>query len=133
MSPTRTMLLPLPFCEVWFQRSLRRRTNFNPDQTSVTAQTFTSTSPAARPVSRTMFSVRSVGTPELFLGQLIQSMPAGASCLLTRLKSLVNDEADLLKTMAKSSGVLPSLTGSHLVKDLFSCAPTSFGASTKQT
>src|SRR6185436_7269035 len=34
-------------------RSLTRITNFSPDQTSFTAQTVTSTSPASRPVSRT--------------------------------------------------------------------------------
>src|SRR5262245_37384390 len=45
-------------------RSFRRYTNFNPDQVSSIAQTFTSTMPAARPILRTMSSVRSVGTPE---------------------------------------------------------------------
>src|SRR5262249_28565926 len=56
--------------------SFNRNTNFNPDQVSSTAQTFTSTSLALRPISRTMFSSKSVGTPAAFFGQEIQSMPS---------------------------------------------------------
>src|SRR5207302_8757858 len=58
-------------------RSLSRKTNLSPDQTSSTAQTFTSTIPSESPMSRTMFSVRSIATPEDFFGHEIQSMPAG--------------------------------------------------------
>ena len=61
-----------------FGRSLTGITNFNPDHTSVTAQTLMSTSPASSPLWRTKFSSRSEATPELFFGQEIQSMPAGA-------------------------------------------------------
>src|ERR1700741_959064 len=110
-------------------RSLRRRTNFNPDQMSVTAQTFTSTSPAARPISRTMFSFRSVETPEVFLGQLIQSTPAGARFLPIRENSFLREAADFVKSMAKSSGVLESGASSHFSRDDFSSATTSEGAS----
>ena len=40
--------------------SITRNTNFNPDQVSSTAQTFTSTSPDFRPISRTTCSLTSV-------------------------------------------------------------------------
>ena len=60
-------------------RSFTRITNFSPDQTSFTAQTFTSTSPAGRPILITSFSPKSVTMPEAFLGQLTHSIPAGAS------------------------------------------------------
>src|SRR5580700_9385119 len=95
------------FSEVFAHRSFTRRTNFNPDQTSVTAHTFTSTSPAASPTSRTVFSSTSVATPELFLGQLTHSMPAGASSSLLRLNSLQRTVFDFVNSMAKSSGVFP--------------------------
>ena len=60
-------------------RFLTGITNFNPDQTSVTAQTFISTSPASNPLWRITSSVRSVTTPEVFFGHAIHSIPAGAS------------------------------------------------------
>src|SRR5450631_4793819 len=103
-----------------FQRSLRRRTNFNPDQTSVTAQTFTSTRPAAKPISRTIFSFRSVATPELFLGQLTQKIPAGASSFEIRLNSFASAAFDSVKNMAKSSRSVPSLTISQAASSAFS-------------
>src|SRR4029453_10000676 len=59
------------------QRACNRRTNLSPDQTSVTVQTFTSTTLASRPIRRTTSSVRSVSTVDAFLGQATQSMPAG--------------------------------------------------------
>ena len=52
--------------------------NFRPGQTSSTAQTFTSTSSAARPISRTAFSSSEVARPEAFFGQQIQSIPASS-------------------------------------------------------
>src|SRR3954468_17683023 len=58
-------------------RSLMRYTNFKADQISSTAQIFTSTNPAANPTSRTMFSLTSVGTPDVFFGQEIHNMPFG--------------------------------------------------------
>src|SRR6266853_2796158 len=67
------------FREGFVGRSFTRITNFKPDHTSFTAHTFTSTSPANKPILRTSFSFRSVGTPEVFLGQLTQSIPAGAN------------------------------------------------------
>lgn len=69
-----------------FERFLTGMTNFNPDHTSVTAQTLTSTRPAASPLSRTASSVISVGTFELFLGHAIHSMPAGARAIAARMK-----------------------------------------------
>src|SRR5262249_7852728 len=60
-------------------RSFKRKTNFSPDHTSSMAQTFTSTIPFARPISRTIFSLRSLGTPEVFFGHDTQSIPAGVS------------------------------------------------------
>src|SRR5450631_1169729 len=59
-------------------RSFTRITNFRPDHTSLTAHTFTSTRAAAKPILLTSFSFRSVTTPEVFLGQLTHSIPAGA-------------------------------------------------------
>jgi hypothetical protein len=52
-------------------------TSFNPDHTSVTAQTFTSTRPMASASARTTSSVMSVATLAVRLGQEIQIMPAG--------------------------------------------------------
>src|ERR1700736_1230525 len=60
-------------------RSFTLITNFSPDHTSFTAQTFTSTRPASSPILRTSFSFRSVAMPDVFLGQLTHSIPAGAS------------------------------------------------------
>src|ERR1700758_1534646 len=80
-------------------RSFKRRTNFNPDQTSVTAQTLTSTNPDASPISRTTFSLKSVATPELFFGQLAHIMPAGASSRLSGLNSLARSALDLVNTI----------------------------------
>src|SRR5208283_1388609 len=84
-------------------RSFSRRTNFRPDHTSVTAQTFTSTSPADNPIPRILFSSKSVATPELFFGQLAHSIPAGASFSDSREKSFSSGALALLKIIAKSS------------------------------
>src|ERR1700722_11882883 len=119
------------------QRSFTRRTNFNPEQTSVTAQTFTSTRPAANPISRTACSSTSVGTPELFLGQLTQSIPAGASCLLNRLNSFVNSVFDFVNSMAKSSGDFSPRTALleivQFVSAVFNSASASDGAPANAT
>ena len=53
-------------------------TSLSPDQTSSTAQTFTSTSPIGRHRPRIVSSVMSVGTFEAFFGHETQS---AASCL----------------------------------------------------
>src|ERR1700722_15315547 len=128
--PCRIRSTPLAPCFLFprappAHRSLTRRTNFNPDQTSVTAHTFTSTNPASSPTSRTMFSFRSVTTPELFLGQLTHNIPAGASSLLIRLKSLANSAFDFVNTIAKSSGALPLLTFSQPARVMLNSASTS--------
>jgi PD-(D/E)XK endonuclease len=86
------------------RRSFRRRTNFKPDQTSVTAQTLTSTRPAASPMSRTIFSVRSDDTPEVFFGHETQRVPAGVKRRARPLNSSFNSACDFANTMAKSSG-----------------------------
>jgi hypothetical protein len=58
---------------------LRRFINFSPDQVSSTAQTFTSTNPIGRHISRIVSSVMSVGTFDAFFGQLTQMNPCVAS------------------------------------------------------
>src|SRR5215471_16795276 len=70
------------FANCYF-RSLTRITSFKPDQTSLIAQTLTSTTPAASAMSRITFSVRSVGTPDVFFGQLTQIIPAGARAVMS--------------------------------------------------
>jgi hypothetical protein len=63
-------------------RSLSLNTNFNPDQVSSIAQTFTSTSPPPDPKARTPVSLRSPGTglrPFVSLGQESHNMPSGES------------------------------------------------------
>jgi hypothetical protein len=77
-------------------------TNFNPDQTSVMAQTFTSTRPTASPLSRIIFSVRSVTTPELFFGQEIHNIPAGARDFAARGRSDSSSALELAKRKMKS-------------------------------
>src|ERR1044071_2327872 len=57
-------------------QSLTRTTNFRPDHTSSTAQTFTSTSPSFNPKARITFSSRSVRILDDFLGQEIHNMPS---------------------------------------------------------
>ena len=114
-----------------FSRSFNRLTNFNPDQTSVTAHTFTSTKPAASPIARIMFSSRSVVTAEVFLGQLTHNIPAGASCSENRAKSFVNARFDFVNTIAKSIG--PCLGTSHFASSAWRSARTSAGASMRRT
>src|SRR5258708_16046802 len=77
-------------------------TNFSPDQTSLTAQTFTSTKPASRPISRIIFSERSVATPEDFFGHEIHNIPEGARNFATLAKSLLRTDADFVKSKTKS-------------------------------
>src|ERR1700729_1401583 len=108
-------------------RSFVRRTNFNPDHTSVTAQTFTSTKPGRNPISRTAFSSRSVVTPELFFGQLTHNIPAGASAFASRENSFVNSRCDLVNSITKSSAS-PCLTMLHSDNAWDNSARTSAGA-----
>ena len=57
--------------------AVRRIINFNPDHTSSTAQTFTSTRPIGSARSRIVSSVILLVTPELFFGQETQITPPG--------------------------------------------------------
>ena len=52
--------------------------NFSADQTSSTAQTLMSTSPSGSAASRTVYSLMSVATPELFFGHETQITPSAA-------------------------------------------------------
>jgi hypothetical protein len=54
-------------------------TSFSPDQTSLTAQTFTSTKPRGSASLRMVSSTMSVGTLEDFFGQETQTDAAGFS------------------------------------------------------
>src|SRR6185503_10867307 len=53
-------------------------------------QTFTSTSPASKPIRCTRCSTRSVATPELFFGHAIQSIPFAVSLAASFAKSRAN-------------------------------------------
>jgi hypothetical protein len=95
------------------QRSRSRRTNLSADQVASTAQTFTSTSPSSNPTVRTMFSVRSLATPEVFFGQEIQSMPLDASLSRSPGNRFVRSALFRTKRIPKSraprdAGVTPS-------------------------
>jgi hypothetical protein len=80
-----------------------------------------------------MFSLRSVVTPELFLGQLTHNIPAGASSLLIRLHSFVSGAFDFVNTIAKSSGVFLLSVVSHPASSVFNSAHTSGGGSVRHT
>jgi hypothetical protein len=118
---------------VCYVRSLTRITNLSPDQTSFTAQTFTSTSPAAKPISRTLFSSTSVATPEVFLGQETQSMPAGESLLDHFKNFFFRSDWLVLGSRTKSSGVRPADPSSQSFNAAFSSALTSRGTSGRAT
>src|SRR6266481_7810736 len=90
----------------FFGRFLTGITNFSPDQTSVTAQTFTSTRPTSSPLWRTTSPVRSVATPEAFFGHEIHSMPAGASAFEAGKSSSSSPARDLTKRKIKSRSLL---------------------------
>src|SRR5437867_921153 len=59
-------------------RFSRRIINFNPDHVSSTAQTFMSTNPSGKAISRTTSSVISVGTLADFFGHETQIVPLSA-------------------------------------------------------
>ena len=99
---------PVEVCESQFLgRSFRRKTNFSPDQTSSTAQTFTSTIPWAKPMARTTSSVRSLATPELFFGHEIQSIPAGVSFSAFFKNVRSNSRFVVTNSHTKSNGLRP--------------------------
>lgn len=91
-------------------RSFTRMTNFKPDQISLIAQTFTSTSPASRPICRTELSDKSVTTPEAFFGQAIHNIPVGASFDASRVKFWVSSNCDFTKNKITSSDVCTLVT-----------------------
>ena len=57
-------------------RFLSGITNLSPDHVSSTAQTFTSTSPACRPIRRTSLPFKSLATPDAALGHEIHIIPS---------------------------------------------------------
>src|SRR5437660_6210266 len=87
-------------------RALSRKPNLSPDQSSSTAHILTSTSPAARPMSLTMFSERLVVTPELFFGHDTQSIPEALSRFAYS-ESLVFSSLSLLTNNCTKSSGLP--------------------------
>lgn len=87
---TATLLTGFETLRFLCQRSFVRKTNLSPDHTSSTAQTFTSTKPADKPKSRIIFSSKSVGTLEDFLGQETHNIPVFLKCLLLLKNALVN-------------------------------------------
>jgi len=117
----------------FFGRFLTGITNFNPDQTSVTAQTLMSTNPTPSPVSRTRFSLRSVTTPELFFGQAIQSIPAGARARAAAGMSSSKEARDLANRKMKSRFPLVTPRIRHFASECASSAFTSAGACIKAT
>jgi hypothetical protein len=110
-----------------------RRTNFNPDQVSVTAQTLTSTSPALRPVSLTPRSFNFVTAPELFFRQHAHTMPVGLSNGTTLRSSVARSSGDSPKIITKSNGPVGARTSSHSVSTLCNSALTFPGALEKYT
>src|SRR5438132_4082265 len=106
-------------------RSFTGITNLSPDHTSLIAHTLTSTSPAARPRARTLFSSRSLTTPELFLGHATHNMPAGSSLLLHGGKLFFRSAWVLTKSKTKSGGSCSAI--SHRAIASFSSAFTSGG------
>src|SRR5690349_4585390 len=108
-------------------------TNLRPDQTALIAHTFTSTRPAASPISRTLFSSRSVASPELFLGQETHSIPAGASLFDHCGNFFLRSDWLLLGSNTKSRAVLTELASWHSVSAVLSSDFTSGGRSGRAT
>jgi len=108
-----------------------RITRRSPDHVSSIAQTLLSTRPFASATSRTMFSVISVSTPELFLGQATHSAPAGSSAAESRSNRHRSSAAETVKNTITSSGpraldLTSTLSGSSpSVSSKRSGAPTS--------
>jgi hypothetical protein len=83
-----------------FRFSLRT-INFNPDQVSSIAHTFTSTNPSGSATARTMSSVTSVGTPADFFGQETQTVPVSATFSRNAGSLFFNSVRVLMKTWTK--------------------------------
>jgi hypothetical protein len=116
-----------PLCPQVLGRLFTGITNLSPDQTSLTAHTFTSTNPMASPVSRTTFPVRSVATPDACFGHEIHNIPAGASALAQRLISRSRSTRSLQNRWMKSNGPVRSFTMRHSARASRSSDRTSLG------
>ncbi len=108
-------------------------TNFNPDQTSLTAQTLISTRPASSPLCRIKSSVRSVVTPDAFFGHEIHNMPAGASAFAAGNNSSSSPARDLTNRKTKSRPPSASFTFVHFPSEARSPAVTSSGTCNNAT
>jgi hypothetical protein len=101
-------------------RFSRRTINFNPDQVSSIAHTFTSTNPSGNATARITSSVTSVGTPDDLFGQETQTAPASAifsrrtgnrfaNWLCFLMKTWTKLESDLKRfEKVTPSGIVPS-------------------------
>jgi hypothetical protein len=99
---------------------MRRTINFNPDQVSSTAHTFTSTNPSGSATARTLSSVTSVSTPDDLFGQETQTVPVSAIFSRKSDNLFSNSLSFLMKTWTKlesgfrrsgkvtPSGIVPS-------------------------
>src|SRR5665811_1319506 len=96
-------------CPARYQRSFSLRTNLSPDHVASTAQTFTSTSPDSSPNVRTTPSVRSVATPDVFLGHATQSIPLGSSLSRSRANPFSRSDCALTNSIAKSRAPLDAM------------------------
>jgi hypothetical protein len=125
---------PVPHLPL-FARSFTGITNFNPDQISVIAHIFMSTNPASRPQPRTRFSVRSVATPELFFGQAIQSIPAGAKQFAAAATRIASPVCDFANRKTKSRSLAEGFSVRHFLNSslssVFTSAATSISAMRK--
>ena len=116
-----------------FGRSLSRYTNFRPDQTSSMAQIFTSTRPAAKPMSRTIFSLTSVCTPEVFFGQEIQIIPFAFIFPAYCAKAVCNAARLLTKKRMKSRSLHLETALTCTLDGSSSCCKNFSGAFTNAT
>src|SRR6266702_2101075 len=96
-------------------RFSRRTINFNPDQVSSIAHTFTSTNPSGNATARITSSVTSVGTPDDLFGQETQTVPAFAifsrktgNLLSNSLRSSMKTWTKLESGFKRSEKVAPS-------------------------
>src|SRR5271170_7780261 len=75
--------------------------NFNPDHIRSTAQTFMSTRPVGRTIPRIKFSVRSLATPEVFLGHEIHTTASGAILSLQEFSLVISPDASVANKCTK--------------------------------
>src|SRR6266700_5412000 len=78
-------------------RCSRRTINFNPDQVSSTAHTFTSTNPSGSATARITSSVTSVGTPADFFGQETQTVHVSGTFIRNRLNCFSSSPRRVVK------------------------------------